>query len=178
MSKTPSARRLDVRAFAQDAASLSARDPLQDYPRLAAEAQGDAPDCTVDWRATGRMRPVRGGADEVWLHLQAEAAVPLTCQRCLTPVRLEFGFERDFRFARDEATAAQEDEDAEEDVLAISPTFDLHELIEDELLMELPLVPRHEVCPVDVKLAVADPDFEAAQAARDNPFAKLARLKE
>jgi uncharacterized protein len=32
-------------------------------------------------------------------------------------------------------------------VLALEPALDLKELVEDELLLALPLVPRHEVCP-------------------------------
>jgi uncharacterized protein len=49
-------------------------------------------------------------------------------------------------------------------------------LIEDEVLMDLPVVPRHAVCPVPVKLATADPDFELA-AVKPNPFAALSALK-
>jgi len=44
------------------------------------------------------------------------------------------------------------------------------------VLMDLPLVPRHDICPVAVKLAVADADFEVA-AEKPNPFAQLAQLK-
>ena len=36
---------------------------------------------------------------------------------------------------------------SEEDLLALSREFDLHELIEDELLMALPVVPKHDECP-------------------------------
>jgi uncharacterized protein len=32
--------------------------------------------------------------------------------------------------------------------------------VEDELLMALPYIPRHESCPVQVKMEVADPGFE------------------
>jgi len=38
-------------------------------------------------------------------------------------------------------------------------------------------VPRHEVCPTEVKLVAQDADFEAAQAEKPNPFAALAGLK-
>ncbi len=178
MSKTFAARRLDLKSFAQEAGTLKGTSPLAAYPRLAAEAQGDLAGCDVAWEAAGQLRPVRGGPSQIWLNLRADALVPLTCQRCLTPVQMPVSFERDFRFVPDEATAAAEDEEAEEDVLALSPAFDLQELVEDELLMELPLVPRHETCPVEVKLAAVDPAFEEEMAAKANPFAALARLKE
>ena len=43
--------------------------------------------------------------------------------------------------------------------------------------MEMPVVPRHEVCPIEIKLAVADEDFEATEEAKPNPFAVLAKLQ-
>ena len=49
--------------------------------------------------------------------------------------------------------------------------------MEDELLMELPVVPRHGVCPDPVKMQAEDADFEAAQESRPNPFAALATLQ-
>ena len=85
--------------------------------------------------------------------------------------------ERPFRFVADEAIAMAEDDRSEEDLLALSRSFDLVELVEDELLMDLPVAPRHDVCPVPVTLAVADEDFETAPAERDNPFALLKGLK-
>jgi len=50
-------------------------------------------------------------------------------------------------------------------------------LIEDELLMEIPVTPRHEVCPQPTRLSAADPDFDSAEAARPNPFAVLGALR-
>jgi uncharacterized protein len=75
-----------------------------------------------------------------------------------------------------EAQAEQQDDESEEDLLVMSRDFDLMALIEDEVLMDLPVVPRHEVCPVLVKLAAADPDFEL-ESVKPNPFSALAVLK-
>ena len=69
-------------------------------------------------------------------------------------------------------------EDSEEDVLVLSSDMDVWELIEDELIMAVPLVPKHAVCPTQVAMSVADEAFEAAQEARPNPFAALAKLKQ
>jgi hypothetical protein len=44
------------------------------------------------------------------------------------------------------------------------------------MLMDLPVVPRHDTCPLPVKLMVMDADFEEAQP-KPNPFAALAGLK-
>ena len=74
-------------------------------------------------------------------------------------------------------TAAAQDDQSEEDVLAMSSSFDVIELIEDELLMELPVAPRHEVCPDPVKTVAADPEFGQDTVQRQNPFALLEKLK-
>ena len=134
-------------------------------------------DREIRWLARGEQQTDAGGHARVWLHLEAGVSLPLTCQRCLGPADIEVSVVRDFRFVATEEQAEAEDEDAEEDVLVLSRDFDLLALVEDELLMALPLVPRHAVCPGDVKLAAQDADFEAASAAKPNPFAALAGIK-
>lgn len=177
--------RLDVRAFAIAGASLQAQEPIDRFERLAAEAHvadnDFAPDSgPVRWQAHGEMRAgATGGAAAVWLHLQASASVPLTCQRCLGPVDTLLSVDRWFRFVGDEATAAAEDDDCEEDLLALEPRPRLHDVLEDELLMELPLVPLHEMCPVPVVMRVSDPmvGLDEGEPERKNPFAELVKLK-
>jgi uncharacterized protein len=176
--------RLDIKTFAQAGASLASVDPLQNYERLAEEAQGpNAPTATdgaprvVNWTAEGEQRKVAGQADQVWLHLEAHAVLPMVCQRCLGTVEVPLFAQNDFRFVASEAVAAEEDDESEEDLLVLARDFDLIALVEDELLMALPVVPRHDVCPTPVKLSVADPDFEAEKDAKSSPFASLARLK-
>lgn len=175
------AERLDVPAFIRAGALLEGQWPLARLERLADEAAGqdrsDAPARTVVWRAEGLPRTPAGGATELWLRLQAELHMPLVCQRCMGPLDLPLEVDREFRFVADEATAARLDDESEHDVLVASREFDLVALIEDELLMALPIVPRHETCPEAVRLTAEDPDFQTASAAREKPFAGLARLR-
>lgn len=171
------ATRLDVKAFAKAGAVLSGQDSLSTYPRLLEEAGGQGANRPVRWDVRGGMQVDASGFAQVWLHLNAQVTLPLTCQRCLGPADIALTVDRSFRFVSTEEQAEIEDEAAEEDVLALSRDFNLYELIEDELLMELPVVPRHEVCPTEVKLAAQDADFEAASAEKANPFAALAGLK-
>ena len=176
MKRQFNAQRLDLEAFAEDAAQLSGQAPLAEFPRLAAEAGGRGADRPVAWSARGEMLNPRHVQPQVWLHLNASATLPLTCQRCLEPVDVPVSVDRSFRFVADEQTAAAQDDEAEEDVLALSRAFDLAGLVEDELLMGLPVVPRHETCPTAVRLSVADEDFEEAPPA-ENPFAALKVLR-
>ena len=177
MKKEFDARRLDVRKFAQEAAGLQGREPLREYGRLLAETQGLGADEPVTWSAQGEMLNPRHVHPEIWLHLKAQARLALVCQRCLQPVDVDVSVDRSFRFAADESTAATQDEEAEEDVLAESRSFDLHELVEDELLMDMPLAPRHSQCPVTLPASAGDADLQEAEEPRENPFEVLARLK-
>jgi len=177
MSREFAARRLDLKGLAEDGGAISGEQPVQMHERLMAETQGRGGELPVTWSAAGELRNPGHVHPEVWLHLKADTVLSLTCQRCLGPVDVPIAIERSFRFVPDEAMAAAQDEESEEDVLALSRSFDLVELIEDELLMELPLAPRHEICPEQVKLAAADEEFESASSQRDNPFAMLGKLK-
>lgn len=168
-------RKLDVRAFAAAAGSLGGETAQSDLPRLAASvlALADTPP-PVRWNAQGSLRPVTGGAPVVALHLQASTTVALQCQRCLQPLREAIEIDRRFRFAENEDEAARLDEENdEEDALVASRAFDLLGLVEDELILALPIVPRHAECPQPLPLAAADEADEAAP----NPFAALAALR-
>lgn len=178
------AARLDVRAFALAGGHLNEETPLTRLNRLLDElCPGDEADRpqSINWQAIGEMRSAPSGGDtSIWLHLTAHIALPLTCQRCLGPVGTSIEVDRWFRFVADESAAVAEDEACEEDLLALEPRPNLLEVLEDELLMALPLVPMHENCPVPVVLQSGDPVADAAQGeepARKNPFAALARLK-
>ena len=169
--------RLDVAAFAKAAGELAGSWPLTGLDRLAEAAVAEAlpPEGgDVRWSARGELRPMRGGENQVWQHLQAATRVPLECQRCLKAVEVPLAVERSFLFVHGEDAAAQLDTDSEDDVLALTRALDLRELVEDELLLALPIVPRHEVCPVPL---VAAHEADEPLAEKPNPFAALAALK-
>jgi uncharacterized protein len=177
MKKGFDPRKLDVRRFAEEDGTLASEDALRDYPRLAGETSGDTAAIHVRWSARGELRNPGHVRPEAWVHLEAVATLPLVCQRCLAPVEIPVEVARAFRFAKDEATAAAEDDEADEDVLAESREFNLLELVEDELLMDLPVAPRHVICPVLPSFSSGDPAFDAAQAEKKNPFEVLKALK-
>ncbi len=169
--------RLDVAAFAKAAGELEGRWPLLQFDRLTESAVADARPAgggEVAWHARGEARAMRGGETQTWLHIGATTDVPLECQRCLKAVDVPLAIERSFLFVHGEDAAAQLDTDSEDDVLALTRALDLRELIEDELLLALPIVPRHDTCPVPL-VAPAD-DAELVEE-KPNPFAALAALK-
>lgn len=106
------------------------------------------------------------------LHLVADATVWLECQRCLQAMRVPLHVDRRLFFVEGEDAAAALDTDSEDDVLTLEPAIDLRALVEDELLLALPLVPRHDACPEPLPLRVEDDPPET-----EHPFAALAALK-
>jgi len=98
----------------------------------------------------------------------------LQCQRCLQSVSEALSVARSFRFVRDEAAAAKLDEESEDDVLVLPPRLDLMELLEDEFILGLPIVPMHDECP---KPLVAPGAPSEVEEPAPNPFAALAALR-
>ncbi len=168
-------RHLDVPAFAADAALLQGGWPLSGMPRLLQDAPPQTADAQLEWSVRGERRAVAGDDDHILLHLQARAGVWLSCQRCLQPVHVPLQVQTSLRFVRGEAQAEQLDEDSDEDVLALSGALDLHALVEDELILALPLVPRHERCPQPLPMSAGEPAAGGAEEP-GSAFAALAGL--
>jgi uncharacterized protein len=172
--------RLDVAAFAAAAGELSGHWSGESLTRLA-ETQvppQDQPLPVVQWQAIGESIAVAGSEAELWLALKADTSVWLTCQRCLQPMDVALSLARRLRFVRGEAQAEALDAEIEDDVLALSRQLDLRELVEDELLLALPIVPRHERCPSPLPMAVrVDEPADDPAAGRPNPFEALRVLK-
>lgn len=170
---------LAIESFAKQGQVLEGLWPLSSLPRLHESTRRQNENegaCEVVWQMRGESRAARSGAPEIWLHLKSSADVELTCQRCLQAVTLHISAARSFRFVHGEATAAELDAQSEDDVLALSRVLDARELTEDELLLSLPLVPRHDICPHPLVAPSAASEAEAG-ARDEHPFAALAHLK-
>lgn len=173
-------RRLDVERFAADGGRLEGDWPLADMVRLCDAchvAPGpQAPD-RVRWSVQGERRKQAGQGAHTWLRLTLDTHVDLTCQRCLSAVTVRLGVDRWFHFVANEQQAAALDVESDDDVLVSSRSLDLRELAEDELLLALPLVPRHEVCPQPLLPPDRAADLPDDSSPAENPFAALAALK-
>ena len=175
MSSSNSPQHLDVKAFASNQSKLSGEVDLHSMPRLRADCAEEVAGKVI-WSAQGEMRQASDGHDAAWMHVQAKTEVPLTCQRCLKTVQQALEVDRSFRFVKDEATAEAQDDESEEDLLVFSKDFDLLVLVEDELLMALPLVPMHTSCQSEHAPTSKD-DSGADADTKPNPFAVLATMR-
>lgn len=169
----PDGRHIDAFEFARAGDRLARVTPLSQMPRLSSsllEAPGDR---SVRWTLVGSTGPQPGGGRAAWLDLEARLEAPLQCVRCLETVVVPIHVQRRFKLEHDERAVEAEplDEDAH-DAIVGSARFDTLDLVEDEALLALPLVPRHAQCALPAGAGAAD-----SAAVRDNPFAVLAALK-
>lgn len=177
MTRPLHATRMNMQAFAEAGVPLIQTTSLQNMERLAREFIGFQPDSVFNWQAKAELRAGSSGQMDVWLHLTADTSVPLTCQRCMHVVQTELHVDQWYRFVATEDIAMAEDDASEEDLLVMTPQFDLVEVLEDELLMALPLVPMHEECPVTPVFSAGAIELQDEKAEKPNPFAALAQLK-
>jgi DUF177 domain-containing protein len=100
------------------------------------------------------------------LHLAINTVLPVICQRCLERMQLELSLNYDYVLSTTEPDVFEGDENI--DWLEISQAMNLNELIEDELLIAIPLAPVHQA---DCKPV----SYEAGE--KHNPFDVLKKLK-
>lgn len=177
MTRQQSLHSINLQTLATSGAPLVESTPLHHLERLAQESTGLQPDLTVSWQAAAELRTGATGQMDTWLHLQANTAVPLTCQRCMAAVQTPVQVNQWYRFVATEEIAMEQDDASEEDLLVMAPQFDLLGLLEDELLMALPLVPMHDECPVLPAFSAGVIDAPENMPEKPNPFAALAQLK-
>ena len=141
-------------------------------PRVADLLAQGAGDADIDYRIAGTADA--GGRPA--LEVSLSGALPLTCQRCLQAFRWPVEQTTLLLLARDERELARIDDEIHEHeaVLAAAP-LDVVALVEDELLLTLPFVPR---CPEADCPAARDGRTGAAGAApAASAFGVLAELK-
>lgn len=157
--------------FARDERVLSGTVPLVALERLADSLADQAGE--LSWSVQGELTTDSFGEQQAYLLIKVSGEVKLICQRCLQP--LPFALEVENRLWLIPPGGEWPEEDLEEllasttdpiEALAEQPLLDL---VEDEVLLALPLAPRHAHCEVPVH-----DDGRAALS----PFAQLAQLKQ
>ncbi|CAM5233727.1 MULTISPECIES: YceD family protein [Pseudomonadaceae] len=170
MLKGPIPPHIDPRKLADRAASLQGELSLSQLQRLAESLEDDQ----------GVVRASFAfGRDEqrtVVIHSQLDVDVKMICQRCLEPVVLPIHSECDYAVVNEGASSQHLPKGY--DVLEVGEDpLDLLALVEDELLLALPIVPLHdpEICQPPV--GPDEPEPSEDEVTRSNPFSVLAQLK-
>jgi uncharacterized protein len=76
------------------------------------------------------------------LHLHIKTKLPVICQRCLDEMHVDMDLSLDYLISN--VAINELDENDEMDWLEANNEMDLQELIEDELLLAMPIAPVHE----------------------------------
>ena|ERR1035437_1068114 len=128
-------------AFAREAGSLQGELPIASLTRVLDMLVDSAGSLSyrVEGSISSRNRPQ--------LLLQLDGMLSVCCQRCLEGIDYQLEVRRELEFVNDEEELAQEEiEDDSKDFLPAQGEFDVVALIEDEVILDLPLAPRHESC--------------------------------
>lgn len=113
-----------------------------------------------------------------YIDVRAEADMTLTCQRSLEPFILPVKVETRIGLIRLERDEAGLPPDCEPLLVAEDGRMNPADVIEDELLLALPLVPVNPDSRIPDEVTGPDPDDEVAGEGRaENPFAVLRELK-
>ena len=142
---------------------------IDELPRLSEQ--------TVDGGSLQALVDLAKQDGVLWLSYQVTGAVSVGCQRCLESLSIDLSGEYRLALLNDESEIGLIDgaeyvliDELGESARRLLPIKDL---LEDELMLALPLSPRHKDCDMLVK-SVGD---EIEEEVQENPFAALAALK-
>lgn len=170
MSSAPFPERIDaVKLFARKG-SITADLPLARLQRFTDQLSGKAGQVAVD---------LHFGEDEEGRRLLTgtlDTRVLVTCQRCLQDLQLDLHCQLSLLVfdTEDELLELPESQDA---VTMPEDGLDVVALIEDELILSLPMVPVHEDLTCNQTLNALNQGRDPVVETRPNPFAVLAGLK-
>ena len=144
--------------FAQTQQTLAGEIDALKCERLAESLVPNGQGGHINFKLTGAAKQLRNPS----LHLHIEAKLPVTCQRCLDKILVSLDLS--FNYIICNALPTEIDENDDTDWLEASPDMSLQELIEDELLLAMPIAPMHD----------ADCSEQSMQSGeKPNPFAVL-----
>jgi uncharacterized protein len=153
---------VDPLAFARDGRRLERSLPLSALPRLAAEAAGQDGEFVI------RIEGLRERDGKSYLLLEVDGRASLACQRCLEPLPWVCQVRaRLLLVPRGQPIPEDELEDDSYDAVEVGDRQELLVLAEDEILLALPVVPRHERC---------EAPSPQGGVSKESPFAGLAKL--
>ena len=140
-----SAKTIDGFAFSRSGSELHAEFGLKDFDRLAdvlVQSEFSAyPSLSASLIGS---RSVDGRS---YVDVAVDASFPMVCQRCLGVVSVPLVFQRRLELVRSDASLPDEDiDDDRVHVIVSRREMSVKELVEDEVLLSLPMVAMHDDC--------------------------------
>ena len=152
---------------------------IPDLPRLANEASTVAAGDGFEWEIETYFEDSPGSEPHQIMNLGLKGRIHLVCQRCLQDCAIDLAEKRRFVLVTtDEEADEYPIEDEEQEPLVVNQHFNLLETIEDEVLLSLPLIPKHPdgFCEPHSSTFGVESDKEVLNE-RDNPFNILKNMK-
>lgn len=171
----PIPARFNPDILARDTTRYGAEIPLEKFTRLGeclVKREGDmAGTVSVELSFTRRK-------DLVLANGQYSTSYSLQCQRCLGYMMLPIAATFELTFVENEAAALELPDAMDPVILDEHGNIDVVDMLEDELLLQLPVVARHEEGSSDcsAELVMEEVDAEPAEPTR-RPFEALKNLK-
>ena|SRR5882672_2965577 len=91
-----------------------------------------------------RLRGGRAGNGKPCLRLSVVGSLELVCQRCLDPIQVPIAIDAELQLAENAREISEADDEI--DRVIASRNMDVAWLVEDEVILVLPMAPRHEAC--------------------------------
>jgi uncharacterized protein len=170
MSNGPIPPHVDPRKLADRSTTLEGEMPLADLERLCgplADNQG---------MVRTKFSFERDERKAVVFHSELEVEVKMVCQRCLELVTLPIRSECDYAVVKEGANTQSVPQGYDVIELGEDP-LDLLALVEEELLLALPIVPAHDPKDCQQPAGLEEPELSEDEVVRSNPFSVLAQLK-
>ncbi|HUE94926.1 YceD family protein [Pseudomonas sp.] len=170
MSNAPIPPHVDPRKLADRGATLEGDLLLADLPRLCeplADNQGVV---------RAKFFFERDERNAVVIHSELVVEVKMVCQRCLDLVVLPIHSECDYAVVKEGANTQSVPQGYDVLELGEDP-LDLLALVEEELLLALPIVPAHDPKDCQQPAGLDEPEPSEDEVTRSNPFNVLAQLK-
>ena len=149
-------------------------------PRVSEEASSVEPGDGFHWQVKTHFAASPGSEPQQILELAVKGRIHLVCQSCLQDCGLDLAQHSRFVMVttEDEADAFPIEDDQQEPLVA-SQHFDLFGLIEDEILLSLPLIPKHSEGACQVRKLSFGDNRSALDATEEpqNPFNILKNMK-
>lgn len=158
---------IDGLEFAKAGSRLQGSWPVAEFLRLHDALRSTAGALRYELRGVPEER------GRAVLRLKVEGVLSLICQRCLGALEFPLGIEVSLRLAATQAEVDAEPLEAEgpESIVA-GKEMRVQALVEDEVLLAIPIAPRHESCAGGKQAAVGKAEADA----RQTPFAGLRGL--
>lgn len=131
-------RRIDNLQFCRDRSILSGSVRAEELTRLALL------NCAFE-EVCFELRGAMDKHGRGRLQLAIFGQLELTCQRCLGPLFWELDASAQYVLASNPQDFDFAGED-EWDAIAIDRQMSIEDLIEDQVILEMPMIPRHEAC--------------------------------